>query len=77
MSVQSGTNNRGIGSLIKYSDIALAVGVVVIIGMMIIPLPTALLDTLLTVNITAALTVLLVSMYIKGPLQFSAFPAGV
>ncbi len=75
MSVQSGTNNRGIGSLIKYSDIALAVGVVGIIGMMIIPLPTALLDTLLTVNITAALTVLLVSMYIKGPLQFSAFPA--
>ena len=38
----------------KYSDIVLAVVVVAIVGMMIVPLPTLLLDVLLTFNISIA-----------------------
>ena len=56
------------------SDILLAVGVISILSVMVIPLPTAILDILLVVNITLALVVLLVSMYLTEPLEFSVFP---
>ena len=42
---------------------------------MVIPLPTFFLDTLLTFNITLSLIVLLVTMFILEPLQFSIFPS--
>jgi type III secretion protein V len=58
----------------KYSDILLAVVVVSIIGMMIVPLPTLLLDVLLTFNISVSVIILLISLYIPGALQISVFP---
>ncbi|NMO21613.1 type III secretion system export apparatus subunit SctV [Pyxidicoccus fallax] len=60
--------------LTKYSDIVLAVVVVAIVGMMIVPLPTLLLDILLTLNISISVVLLLVSLYIPGALQLSVFP---
>jgi flagellar biosynthesis protein FlhA len=57
------------------SDIYMALAVVGILVFMIIPLPTILLDILLTFNITASLIILLVGMYILRPLEFSAFPS--
>lgn len=59
----------------QYSDVMLALAVVVVVGMLIIPLPDWLLDILITINISAGLVVLLVSMYILEPLHFSAFPS--
>ena len=61
--------------LARYSDIFLAFGVIMIIVMMIIPIPPALLDILLTTNISLGLVILLVSMYILTPLEFSSFPS--
>lgn len=58
----------------QYSDIMLAGFIMSIVGMMLIPLPTPLLDILLTVNITAAVTLLLVSIYIGDATKISAFP---
>lgn len=58
----------------KYSDIVLAIVVVAIIGMMMVPLPTALLDILLTVNISISVIVVLISLYIPGALKISVFP---
>ncbi len=58
----------------KYGDIVLALVVVLIVGMMIIPLPTFLLDILLTLNITIAVTLLLVSMYIPDATKLASFP---
>lgn len=49
-------------------------GIIGIIGVMIIPLPSFLLDILLALNITLALIVIMVSMYTSEPLQFSVFP---
>src|SRR5437899_1393616 len=43
--------------------------------MMVVPLPTIVLDMLLAVNITGAVTILLVSMYVQKPLDFSVFPS--
>ncbi|NOJ81562.1 type III secretion system export apparatus subunit SctV [Myxococcus xanthus] len=60
--------------LSKYSDIVLAVVVVAIVGMMIVPLPTLLLDVLLTLNISISVVLLLVSLYVPAALHLSVFP---
>lgn len=60
---------------LRHSDIIVAGAVIGMVVMMVIPIPTFLLDILLTVNITFALIVLLVSMYNNEPLQFSSFPS--
>ncbi len=59
----------------KYSDIIFAVGLVTVVIMFIIPLPPVILDLLLTVNISFALSVLLISVYMVEPLEFSVFPS--
>ncbi len=60
--------------LSKYSDIVLALVVVAIVGMMIVPLPTLLLDVLLTLNISISVVLLLISLYVPTALQLSVFP---
>ena len=50
-------------------------GVVGLILLMVLPIPTIFLDTLLAMNLSIALTVLIVALYMKRPLDFSAFPA--
>jgi flagellar biosynthesis protein FlhA len=65
----------GLSKLTKYSDIVVAVGVITIVVMMIIPLPTFLLDLLLCLNITFALVIIMIAMYNVEPLQFSVFPS--
>ncbi len=57
------------------TDVLLAVGVVLVIGMMVIPLPTTLVDLLLTINLAASVLILLVAMYTEDPLRFSVFPS--
>lgn len=57
------------------NDIVLAVLLVAIIFMMILPLPTMLVDALIATNMGLAAVLLMVAMYIPSPLSFSAFPA--
>ena len=57
------------------SRLAVPVGVIGIIIMMVVPLPTFLLDMLIALNITGALLILLTSMFVLKPLDFSVFPA--
>ncbi len=57
------------------SKFAVPVGVIGIIVMMVVPLPTFLLDLLIALNITVALLVLLTSMFVERPLDFAVFPA--
>ena len=59
----------------RQNDAFLGVGVVGILMLMIIPLPSPLLDVLLSLNITLAIIILLISMYVKRPLEFSVFPS--
>src|SRR5688500_5427289 len=60
--------------LLQQKDILLPIGVVAVVAMMIIPLPTPFLDLLLVINLMAALMILLISMYTTEPLAFSVFP---
>ena len=64
-----------IPGITKNSDITLAVAVVGILVFMVIPLPSMLLDLLISFNITLALIILLASMYTLRPLELSAFPS--
>lgn len=65
----------GLRRLLSNSDIVLAIAVIGIVAMMIIPLPPLMLDILLAMNIAMAVTIMLVSLYIEKPLDFSAFPS--
>lgn len=61
--------------LLKQSDLMLALGIVIILGLMIIPIPPIMLDLSLTFSITLSIIVLLVSTYTYKPLDFSVFPS--
>ena len=56
------------------SDIILAVSVIGIIAVMIIPMPTTVMDVLLSFNIAFSLVILLGTMYVQRPLELSVFP---
>ena len=57
------------------SEMLTVIGVVTVLIVMIIPLPPMLLDFLLALNITLAITILLIAMYTIRPLDFSVFPS--
>jgi len=64
-----------LGVITKNNDLLIALAAVVVIGMMIMPMPQWMLDVLLTLNITMALTILLVTVYSVHPLEFASFPS--
>ena len=49
-------------------------GVVTVLAIMVLPLPTAMMDIFLAMNIALALTIIITAMYITEPLQLSVFP---
>ena len=57
------------------TDLIVAILMLVAIIMIIIPLPTWLVDGLIAINITASMLVLLVVFYIARPVEFSSFPS--
>ncbi|MDR2779426.1 MAG: type III secretion system export apparatus subunit SctV [Puniceicoccales bacterium] len=61
--------------LSRFNDIILAFLVMMIIVLMIIPIPTWLLDILLAVNLTISVLLLMLSMYITRTLELSTFPS--
>ena len=63
-----------LSNILKNNDIVLAIGLVVIVCMMVIPLPAPILDILLTINISLAVVILLVCLYTQEPLDYSSFP---
>ena len=63
-----------LGALLKRSDIGLAVGVMAILVVLILPLPSLLLDFALAISITFSVLILMTALFIQTPLEFSAFP---
>lgn len=63
------------GTMKKFLSNSVAVAVLFIILLIIIPLPTFLLDIMLVLNITLSMIILLTTMYIKEALEFSVFPS--
>ncbi|HYC13840.1 MAG TPA: flagellar biosynthesis protein FlhA [Stellaceae bacterium] len=63
-----------VGAALRRGEIALALGVVSILVVLILPMPTWLLDGSLALSITFSVLILMVSLFIQRPLEFSAFP---
>jgi flagellar biosynthesis protein FlhA len=63
-----------LGTMLRRSDIGLAVGMMAILVVLILPLPPLLLDFSLAISITFAVLILMTSLFIQAPLEFSAFP---
>jgi len=57
------------------SDSVLPLGILFIVAMMVLPLPTVLLDIFFSLNILLSLLVLMVAIHTFRPLDFSSFPA--
>ncbi|MFW5702120.1 MAG: flagellar biosynthesis protein FlhA, partial [Bacteroidota bacterium] len=55
-------------------DLALAFGIILMLGLLIVPIPPLMLDFFLAINIAISVLVLLVAIYLKTPLEFSSFP---
>jgi type III secretion protein V len=72
-------NKEGLQSfllkLTSRQDLVLVALLVAVIFMMILPLPTLLVDILIATNMSLAVILLMVAIYISSPLSFSAFPA--
>jgi len=59
----------------NWPTLAVPVGIVGIVVLLVVPVPAVLLDVLIIVNIMLALVILLTSMFVKKPLDFSIFPS--
>jgi flagellar biosynthesis protein FlhA len=63
-----------IGAILRRGDIALAFGILTILVVLILPLPSVVLDLFLAISITLSILILMTSLFIQAPLEFSAFP---
>ena len=64
-----------VARLLRHSDLAGIIAVVMVVVMMIVPLPSALISLLVTLNIAMALTIIAATMYVRRALEFAAFPS--
>ena len=78
----SGTESPGsgfpslsdIGTLLKRGDLALAFGILTILVVLILPLPSIVLDLFLAISIILSILILMTALFIQAPLEFSSFP---
>jgi flagellar biosynthesis protein FlhA len=68
-------NSPTVKRLLGHTDLLAAVAVVCVVTMLVVPLPPALLDLLITLNISAALTIVVATMYLGKALDFASFPS--
>jgi flagellar biosynthesis protein FlhA len=61
-------------NMLKRGDLALAFGVLTILVVLIMPLPSVVLDLFLAISITLSILILMTALFIQTPLEFSAFP---
>ncbi len=59
----------------RYASLAVPIGLIMLIGVIIVPLPPVVMDVLIAANLSLAAVVLLTTVYVKSPLDFSVFPS--
>ncbi|HEY0647468.1 flagellar biosynthesis protein FlhA, partial [Phenylobacterium sp.] len=65
---------RDVWGMVARGEVLMAVGIVAIVVLLILPIPAFLLDLLLSISIAASILILMTSILIKRPLEFTAFP---
>ena len=61
--------------VMRYRDLVLPMGIIGCLVVILVPLPPFLMDLLLATNITVGVIVLLTTVYVQTPLEFSIFPS--
>ena len=64
-----------ISPLTRGKELVLPIGIIASVLVIMVPMPAALMDLFLAVNITVAVIVLLTTIYVRTPLEFSIFPS--
>lgn len=70
----SGMTPKSAMGIFLRGDVALAAGIVIILMFMLVPMPPVLVDAGLAVSITLSILILMITLFIKKPLEFSTFP---
>jgi type III secretion protein V len=65
---------RSVGFVTRYNDLTIVLLLLAVIAMMILPLPTGVVDTLIGANMSLSFIMLMMAMYVKTALDFSVFP---
>ena len=71
---QPNPTGREVMGWLMRGEVAMALGVLLIVVLLIVPIPTLLLDLLLAISIMASVLILMTSLLIKKPLDFAIFP---
>jgi len=73
--IGAGSLDSRAGLIGRIQDLILPIGIIASVLVIMVPLPSALMDVLLAANITVAVLVLLTTIYVRQPLEFSVFPS--
>ncbi|HVW94240.1 MAG TPA: flagellar biosynthesis protein FlhA, partial [Devosia sp.] len=65
---------KSVTDILRSTDIGLAIGVMAIIVVLILPMPSMLLDVLLAISIVFSVLIMMTALFIQTPLEFSSFP---
>jgi len=58
----------------KKSEVAFAIGMIILMGILIVPIPTFLMDIFLSISLTLSILVFFTSLFVEKPLDFNTFP---
>jgi flagellar biosynthesis protein FlhA len=75
MSVAEKTAIPNLSNVLSKLHLVIPIGVMGILIVMVLPMPTMIMDLLISLNVTLSIIIMLVSMYILQPVQFSVFPS--
>ncbi len=67
--------DRWVAKYSRFNDVLLAIILVMVISLMIVPVPPAMLDALISLNLTISVVMFMMSLYIPNVLSFSTFPS--
>ncbi len=70
----SGMTTKSAMGMVLRGDVALAIGIVIILLFMLVPMPPFLVDMGLAISITLSVMILMITLFIRRPLDFSTFP---
>ncbi len=68
------TARTSVGLVTKHADLMLVVAVIAVIALMILPMPTPLVDLLISMNLAVSFVIMMMSLYTPSVLGFSSFP---
>jgi flagellar biosynthesis protein FlhA len=74
-SLEAGLSGTGLGKVLAHNDVAFAVGLAVVLVALLLPLPTFVLDLLLSCSVAVSLATLVITLSARESIEFSTFPS--